>query len=189
MVTHESSMSTAQPRSRSMPAVMSTSPTAGQFSMALGEPPSTAATMCLVTAFFEPRTVTSPRRGPTGSMRQDGGVLPTGAVYGAGALCPMVARPAGSLIGAPCRSRGGSSCTDEWGTNERSALARRESAALDGSLALRARSRRRVGPGQGDERARRLVLQVGQLIEGEPAHVDDLGRARTGLVGFGAVDQ
>src|SRR5579871_5304614 len=46
---------------------MSTSPTSGAFRMVLGSSPSIAATMCLVTAFFDPRTEMSPRSGPDGS--------------------------------------------------------------------------------------------------------------------------
>ena len=46
---------------------MSTSPTSGAFRMVLGSSPSIAATMCLVTAFFDPRTEISPRSGPDGS--------------------------------------------------------------------------------------------------------------------------
>jgi len=54
----------------SIAAVMSTSPTSGAFLMVLGPSPSIAATMCLVTAFFDPRTVMSPRSGPDGSTCQ-----------------------------------------------------------------------------------------------------------------------
>src|SRR5271154_3809674 len=46
---------------------MSTSPTSGAFPIVLGPSPSIAATMCLVTAFFDPRTEMSPRSGPDGS--------------------------------------------------------------------------------------------------------------------------
>ena len=46
---------------------MSTSPTSGAFLIVLGPSPSIAATMCLVTAFFDPRTWISPRSGPDGS--------------------------------------------------------------------------------------------------------------------------
>ena len=46
---------------------MSTSPTTGAFRIVLGPSPSIAATMCLVTAFFDPRTEMSPRSGPDGS--------------------------------------------------------------------------------------------------------------------------
>ncbi|GAA1870936.1 hypothetical protein GCM10009736_43360 [Actinomadura bangladeshensis] len=48
--------------------------------MVLGPSPSIAATMCLLTAFFAPRTVTSPRSGPDGSIRQSFSV--TRAAYG-----------------------------------------------------------------------------------------------------------
>ena len=51
----------------SIAAVMSTSPTTGAFRIVLGPSPSIAATMCLVTAFFDPRTEMSPRSGPDGS--------------------------------------------------------------------------------------------------------------------------
>src|ERR1035437_7806893 len=54
----------------SIAAVMSTSPTSGAFRIVLGPSPSIAATMCLVTAFFEPRTWMSPRSGPDGSTCQ-----------------------------------------------------------------------------------------------------------------------
>jgi hypothetical protein len=64
------SRSTVAPRERSIEAVISTSPTRGAFEIRLGPSPSRAATMCLVTAFFEPRTVTSPRSGPVGSIFQ-----------------------------------------------------------------------------------------------------------------------
>src|ERR1700722_8895672 len=46
---------------------MSTSPTSGAFVIVLCPSPSIAATMCLVTAFFDPRTQMSPRSGPDGS--------------------------------------------------------------------------------------------------------------------------
>src|SRR5580658_4269691 len=46
---------------------MSTSPTCGALRITLGPSPSIAATMCLVTAFLEPRTEMSPRSGPDGS--------------------------------------------------------------------------------------------------------------------------
>src|SRR5260370_15612405 len=54
----------------SIAAVMSTSPTSGALRIALGPSPSIAATMCLVTAFFDPRTWISPRSGPDGSTCQ-----------------------------------------------------------------------------------------------------------------------
>ena len=47
-----------------------TSPTAGALVIVDGESPIRAATMCLVTAFFDPATWTSPRSGPLGSMCQ-----------------------------------------------------------------------------------------------------------------------
>jgi hypothetical protein len=56
---------------------MSTSPTSGAFRMVLGPSPSIAATMCLVTAFFEPRTEMSPRSGPDGSTCHVPVTLPT----------------------------------------------------------------------------------------------------------------
>src|SRR5580693_3757934 len=49
---------------------MSTSPTSGALRITLGPSPSIAATMCLVTAFFDPRTSMSPRSGPEGSTSQ-----------------------------------------------------------------------------------------------------------------------
>ena len=49
---------------------MPTSPTAGALVIVDGESPMRAATMCLVTAFFDPATRTSPRSGPLGSMCQ-----------------------------------------------------------------------------------------------------------------------
>ena len=49
---------------------MSTSPTSGALRIVLGPSPSIAATMCLVTAFFDPRTPISPRSGPDGSTCQ-----------------------------------------------------------------------------------------------------------------------
>src|SRR5580692_1228160 len=54
----------------SIAAVMSTSPTSGALRIVLGPSPSIAATMCLVTAFFDPRTPISPRSGPDGSTCQ-----------------------------------------------------------------------------------------------------------------------
>ena len=67
-------------RERSIDAVMSISPISGQLRTVLGVLPSSAATMCLVTAFFEPFTLTSPLSGPTGSIRQEllGGVTGKG---------------------------------------------------------------------------------------------------------------
>jgi hypothetical protein len=58
---------TPKPTASSIAAVMSTSPTSGAFLIVLGPSPSIAATMCLVTAFFDPRTPMSPRSGPDGS--------------------------------------------------------------------------------------------------------------------------
>src|SRR5215467_10368886 len=49
---------------------MSTSPTSGTLRIGLGPSPSIAATMCLDTAFFDPRTRISPRSGPDGSTCQ-----------------------------------------------------------------------------------------------------------------------
>ena len=60
----------SNPIAFSMAAVMSTSPTSGAFRIVLGPSPSIAATMCLVTAFFDPRTEMSPRSGPDGSTCQ-----------------------------------------------------------------------------------------------------------------------
>ena len=55
-----------RPIDRRMSAVMPTSPTAGALVIVDGESAISAATMCLVTAFFEPATWTSPRSGPGG---------------------------------------------------------------------------------------------------------------------------
>ena len=70
MVMLSPSMSTPTPSDVRMSAVMPTSPTAGALVMVLGRVPSMAATMCLVTAFFDPLTWTSPTRGPLGRMCQ-----------------------------------------------------------------------------------------------------------------------
>jgi hypothetical protein len=51
-------------------AVMPTSPTSGALVIVLGAVPRIAATMCLVTAFFEPAISTSPTSGPFGSICQ-----------------------------------------------------------------------------------------------------------------------
>ena len=67
MVISPSSRLTWKPADSSIAAVMSTSPTCGALRMTLGPSPSIAATMCLVTAFLEPRTEMSPRSGPDGS--------------------------------------------------------------------------------------------------------------------------
>src|SRR6202041_2522008 len=80
---------TSYPMDSSIAAVMSTSPTSGALRIVLGPSPSIAATMCLVTAFFDPRTPMSPRSGPDGSTCQVSvtlttvGALPTrlGAVH------------------------------------------------------------------------------------------------------------
>src|ERR1700716_3747920 len=58
------------PTDSSMAAVISTSPTSGTLRIVLGPSPSIAATMCLDTAFFDPRTRMSPRSGPDGSTCQ-----------------------------------------------------------------------------------------------------------------------
>ncbi len=65
------SMTTSRPIERRMLAVIPTSPTAGALEMVDGESAMRAATMCLVTAFLEPATRTSPRRGPLGSISQE----------------------------------------------------------------------------------------------------------------------
>src|SRR2546423_1409000 len=67
------SMSTCAPSASSIDAVMSTSPMRGARSMTLGLSARRAATICLVTAFFEPLMTTSPRNGPLGSTTQVGG--------------------------------------------------------------------------------------------------------------------
>ena len=53
-----------------MPAVMSTSPSRGALATTLGVSASRAATISLVTAFFDPQMRTSPRSGPAGSIPQ-----------------------------------------------------------------------------------------------------------------------
>ncbi len=74
MVMASPSMSTPNPMDRRMSAVMPTSPTFGALVIVEGLSPIRAATMCLVTAFFEPATSTSPLSGPLGSMCQAGPV-------------------------------------------------------------------------------------------------------------------
>ncbi len=108
MVTVSPSISTAAPRERSIPAVMSTSPSRGALRTTLGVSASRAATMSLVTAFFDPEMRTSPRRGPTGSIPHvtwpgelagGGEPRPTGSGTGA------IMAPAGGLV----PNRGGAS--------------------------------------------------------------------------------
>ena len=70
IVMADPSMATSRPIERRMSAVMPTSPTAGALVIVDGESPIRAATMCLVTVFFDPATRTSPRSGPLGSMYQ-----------------------------------------------------------------------------------------------------------------------
>src|SRR5580704_15013197 len=98
---------------------MSTSPTSGALRIVLGPSPSIAATMCLVTAFFDPRTAMSPRSGPDGSTCQVSvtlttvGALPArlGAVHltvrpSAGSTGPASATwPGGAPDGVATRSR------------------------------------------------------------------------------------
>src|SRR4051812_48747007 len=74
-----SSTSTSHPRLSSIPLVISISPISGQFWITQGSSARRAATMCLVAAFFEPRTVTSPWSGPIGSILQ---VVAIDGVYG-----------------------------------------------------------------------------------------------------------
>ena len=74
-VTWSSLRCTVIPTCSSMPAVIPTSPTSGALLIMLGPSPSIAATMCLLTAFLAPRTVTSPRNGPDGSIRQTASAL------------------------------------------------------------------------------------------------------------------
>src|SRR6478735_4645061 len=81
MVALSSPMSTATPRERRMSAVICTSPTSGADRITLGPSPRTAATMCFVTAFLEPRTETSPRRGPEGSTAHARSAM-SGQAYG-----------------------------------------------------------------------------------------------------------
>ena len=64
------SISTPTPSEVRMSAVIPTSPTSGALVIVLGAVPSMAATMCLVTAFFDPLTSTSPTSGPLGWMCQ-----------------------------------------------------------------------------------------------------------------------
>src|SRR6202035_1319347 len=70
MVISASDRTTWYPMDSSIAAVMSVSPTSGTLRIVLGASPSIAATMCLVTAFFDPRTRISPRSGPDGSTCQ-----------------------------------------------------------------------------------------------------------------------
>ena len=80
------SMTTSRPIERRMSAVMPTSPTAGALVIVDGVSAISAATMCLVTAFLEPDTRTSPRSGPLGSMCQAG---PPGSAVTAGVGASM----------------------------------------------------------------------------------------------------
>ena len=90
---------------RRMSAVMSTSPMSGRWGWCWACVPSTAATMCLVTAFFDPLTSTSPRSGPLGRMCQASAV---GGVHQCEATGPT--RPFGradgprSVVEGGCRS-------------------------------------------------------------------------------------
>ena len=77
MVMRSPSTSTSAPRLVRILRVMPTSPMSGALMMVLGPLPSRVATMCLVTAFFEPRTRTEPDSGPAGSTTQ---VPPDGAL-------------------------------------------------------------------------------------------------------------
>ena len=103
------SRSTPTPRDCSTSVVMPTSPTSGTLWIVEGELPMTAATMCLVMAFFDPATRTSPRSGPEGSTAQAvagasdaGGVMER--VYGRSSR-PL---PAGTVpAAAPRRSGSG----------------------------------------------------------------------------------
>src|SRR5260370_6250971 len=103
----------------SIAAVTSTSPTSGALRIVLGPSPSIAASMCLVTAFFDPRTPMSPRSGPDVSTCQVAvtlttvGALPAGlgAVQrtvrpSAGSTGPAGATwPGGALTGVAASSR------------------------------------------------------------------------------------
>ena len=80
------SISTSRPIDRRMSAVMPTSPTAGALVIVDGVSAISAATMCLVTAFLEPATRTSPRSGPLGSMCQAG---PPGSAVTSGGAASM----------------------------------------------------------------------------------------------------
>ena len=66
------SIVTSRPIERRMSAVIPTSPTAGALVIVEGVSARSAATMCLVMAFLEPDTSTSPESGPLGSMYQAG---------------------------------------------------------------------------------------------------------------------
>nr|WP_230208138.1 hypothetical protein [Microlunatus sp. Gsoil 973] len=68
IVIASSDRSTVIPMCSTMPAVSPTSPTSGVLVIVLGLLANMAATMCLLTAFLAPRTVTSPRNGPDGSI-------------------------------------------------------------------------------------------------------------------------
>ena len=84
--------STWYPTASSIAAVMSTSPTSGAFLIVLGPSPSIAATMCLVTAFFDPRTEMSPRSGPDGSTCQVSVTQTTVGARRAARACQMLVR-------------------------------------------------------------------------------------------------
>ena len=71
-----SSWLTPAPIARRISAVIWTSPTSGTLVMVLGPSPRMAATMCLVTAFLEPKTSTSPIRGPLGWMNHSSDTPP-----------------------------------------------------------------------------------------------------------------
>ena len=108
MVTELPSMSTPAPSERSMPAVMSTSPSRGALVTMLGVLASRAATISLVTAFFDPVMRTSPRRGPIGSIRQ--------VVSGRGRWRPvgLGRRPGGLWVACLTRAAGGRTCGQSW---------------------------------------------------------------------------
>ncbi len=81
-----------------------------------GESAMRAATMCLVTAFFDPATWTSPRSGPLGSMCQAG---PAGSAEAAGVEASMAGqgtrRPVVvDMVGAGRNPHGGRRPDDRW---------------------------------------------------------------------------
>ncbi len=93
MVMASPSISTPTPSEVRMSAVMPTSPTAGALVMVLGSVPSMAATMCLVTAFLDPLTLTCPTRGPFGRMCQASATGSTMASEGSGVAWDARTRP------------------------------------------------------------------------------------------------
>ncbi len=127
-----SSITTSRPIERRMSAVMPTSPTFGALVIVDGVSAKSAATMCLVTAFFEPATTTSPRNGPLGSMCHAGpsGSTTTGAAAGSmaseatarqtpGLRRPRRARKWGLVAGRACAPTAQSLCSHRTGSGAR----------------------------------------------------------------------